>query len=167
MRRSLALIVLGLLLSACGCGSHATEIGPTQPRAPGPEHDPSAPIATLRVGLVPLVPRLDRFQRVIGEAWHELQPRVALDFVSRDGGRAQDPLALKLDVFVFDAAFLDDLRAKGRLRPLQSAELAPLSDFVPYATRGLLLDPAYSPASRCSAARPAVALRLAVLIVGR
>jgi len=146
MRRcvTVTVVVLGLLVWSGGCGSHAPERPATQPTTRAPPLDPNAPIATLRVGLVPFVPRLERFQRVIREAWHELQPRVALDFVSWDGGREEDPGAAKLDVFVFDAAFLDDLRAKGRLRPLQAADLAPLSDFVPYATRGLLLDHAYS-----------------------
>src|SRR5262245_42756123 len=98
--RALALIGLGsaLLLGACGAQTPGRAAGP---RPAAPPVDSNAPIATLRVGLYPFVPRLERFEAVIRAAWRALQPRVALEFAAWDGGYAQDPAVAGLDVFVF------------------------------------------------------------------
>lgn len=143
MRRRL-LHLLGSMLVLCACHAQTPDQTGAGTRARGPAVDPNAPIGSLRVGLYPHVPRIEQFKAAILAGWQQIEPRVLLDFVDWDGGYAQDPLAAGLDVFVFDAVFLDDFRARGWLRPLQQTEIGKLTDFVPYAIRGLLYEHAYS-----------------------
>lgn len=87
---------------------------------------------TLRVALYPYVPRLQQFKDVLADMW--TRDDVALEIVSWDG-YDQDPPA-SLDVFVFDAIFLDYFRAKGYLHPIAADDIEHLDDFLDYAITG-------------------------------
>ncbi|MEK8016817.1 MAG: thiamine pyridinylase [Candidatus Parabeggiatoa sp.] len=95
--------------------------------------------ATLKVGLYPLVPRIKQFEIVIQKVWEERGvPGVELAFVSHevwDGGYAIDPPD-DLDVFVFDALFLQYFQTQGYLAAIEDEEIEALSDILPYALEG-------------------------------
>lgn len=96
---------------------------------------------TLKVGLYPYVPRVDQFKEVLKTKWAELKTGIDLEIITDtsvwDGGYSMDPTGL--DVFVFDALFLNKYRDAGLLEPLTSADINPggLGDFVPYAIDGV------------------------------
>lgn len=139
-RRFVCAVVMAGVLYACG--SQGSQLAAKDARPRGPVVDPNAPIATLRVGLYPYVPRVSQFQAAISAAWKQLQPRVALQFVYWDGGYGQLPSA-DLDVFVFDAMFLDDFRERGLLRGVRPAELLKPNDFLPYTLRDVMVERQY------------------------
>lgn len=97
--------------------------------------------ATLKVGLYPYVPRVDQFKNVLKAKWAALGTGIDLEIINDpniwDGGYNKDPGGL--DVFVFDALFLNKYRAGKLLVPLTSTDINPagLGDFVPYAIDGV------------------------------
>jgi thiamine pyridinylase len=132
---------LAFALAAC-----AGRPGPSAP-PPAAQVVPAAaaaPVAdtTLNVGLYPFVPRPQQFQDAIGAAWAQAQPGVALNFVEWGGGYDADPAGM--DVFVFDAVFLDYFRVKGYLAKLSQAEVQGQQDYLPYAIQGVAYQDGYS-----------------------
>jgi len=107
-----------------------------------PAVQPSALVRSLRVGLYPYVPRLEQFRTTIQAAWARLHPEVRLEFAEWDGGYSSDPS--DLDVFVFDAMFLDDFRERGFLSPLALHEVAHPGDFLAYAIDGVAQPAGYA-----------------------
>jgi thiamine pyridinylase len=95
--------------------------------------------ATLKVGLYPWVPRVKQFENVVKKVWEEQgDPNVELVFVSDevwDGGYSLAP-PNDLDVFVFDAIFLEYFHARGYLDAIEEHEIEALSDILPYAIEG-------------------------------
>lgn len=90
---------------------------------------------TLVVGLYPSVPRPEQLQKAIVAAWSALHPDVTLRFNSDwDGGYKADPSGM--DVFVFDAIFLDHFRDQNLLAGLDPGSVSNLDDYVPYAIVG-------------------------------
>lgn len=93
----------------------------------------------LTVGLYPWVPRPQQFQQALTQAWQKLGTGVELKFASADewdGGYDKNPSA-DLDVYVFDAMYLDLFKARGWLEPIAASEVSNPDDFVDYAKRGL------------------------------
>ena len=96
---------------------------------------------TLKVGLYPWVPRVDQFKQVLEEKWAALDNGIELEVITDpsiwDGGYNTDPTGL--DVFVFDALYLNKYRAADLLTSLTAADINPngLDDFVPYAIDGV------------------------------
>ena len=96
---------------------------------------------TLKVGLYPYVPRVNQFKEVLETKWAERYPNIKLEVITDtaiwDGGYGTEPSGL--DVFVFDALFLNKYRDAGILEPLKGADINPngLDDFVPYAINGV------------------------------
>lgn len=96
---------------------------------------------TLKVGLYPYVPRVDQFKEVLEAKWAALDNGIDLEIITDpsvwDGGYNTDPTGL--DVFVFDALFLNKYRAANLLTSLTPADINPagLDDFVPYAIDGV------------------------------
>lgn len=96
---------------------------------------------TLKVGLFPWVPRVDQFKRVLQEKWDELNTGVQLEIITDskiwDGGYDTEPS--DIDVFVFDALFLNKYRDKNILVSLTANDINPagLDDFFPYAIEGV------------------------------
>lgn len=100
----------------------------------------AASAATLKVGLYPYVPNLKAFKSVITEAWNAQGTGVSLDIVpiaEWDGGYDTDPTSAGLDVFVFDALFLQYFNQKGWLYAFDASEINDLNDFVPFAIDGV------------------------------
>ena len=101
----------------------------------------SAWAETLKVGLYPYVPRVDQFEKVLKAKWDELGTGIDLVIITDpkvwDGGYDKDPK--ELDVFVFDALFLNKYRDASLLESLTSDDINPdgLDDFVSYAINGV------------------------------
>ncbi len=127
-----ALALLGILLLV-GCGTPSgTGVRPDA-EARTTATEPAA--ETLVVGLYPWVPRPEQLQNAILEAWSELHPGVALRFdADWDGGYAADPSGM--DVFVFDAIFLDYFRSRNLLAGMDPSTISDLDDYVRYAIDG-------------------------------
>ncbi len=91
---------------------------------------------SLEVGLYPYVPRLEQFKETIQKQWYAKYPKVKLIFnTDWSGGYSNEPT--NLDVFVFDAAYLDDYMQKDYLLPLEKKDIDDFSDLLPYATQGV------------------------------
>lgn len=133
-RSKLALLGLLLLFSVSCARQHAT----------GPVTAAQAQAVTLNVGLYPYVPRLDQFKQAISAAWAKAEPNVSLHYVTQwDGGYSTDPNTFSMDVYVFDAVFLDYFRGQGWLTQLSASQIANLGDFLPYAIEGVSYQGSY------------------------
>lgn len=138
--RSTHLIALFLAIGlGLGCGGRA---------AIGPEAKSTAMLGaraqptTLTVGLYPYVPRPGQLKRAITAAWERVHPEVQLRFNSDwDGGYSNDPSGM--DVFVFDAMYLDYFRMRGFLAAIPPAQVHDPEDFLPYAATGAQYDDKY------------------------
>lgn len=101
----------------------------------------SAWAETLKVGLYPYVPRVGQFEKALEAKWAELDTGIDLEIITDpnvwDGG--YDKMPTGLDVFVFDALFLNKYRTAGLLESLESDDINPdgLDDFLPYAIEGV------------------------------
>lgn len=119
------------LVFVLGC-----QTGPTASSVGEPKNHTSQQSAseqlTLRVALYPYVPRLQQFKDVLADMW--TRSDVALELVSWDCYDDDPPP--DLDVFVFDAIFLDYFRAQGYLSPYAAAEIDDIDDFLDYAITG-------------------------------
>lgn len=94
-------------------------------------------VVTLTVGLYPWVPRPQQLQDAVQAAWSQVQPDVALVFKSKDewdGGYGMNPAGM--DVFVFDATFIDYFRSQDLLMALTPAQVDNADDFLTYAGEG-------------------------------
>lgn len=106
----------------------------------------SARAETLTVALYPWVPRVDQFEYAIRVAWKQVNPNVPLtfikDFNTWDGGYSTEP-PKQADVFIFDAMYLEDFRARGLLTAMDPAEIKDASDFLDYARKAVIADGKY------------------------
>jgi len=93
---------------------------------------------TISVAIYPYVPRPQQFTAAISEAWQSQEPGVELKFVEWDC-YSEDPLP-DLDVFVFDAIFLDNFQSRGFLDPIAADEVVDAGDLLPYALEGSYVD---------------------------
>ena len=92
---------------------------------------------TLTVGLYPWVPRPQQIQDAVEEAWAAANPDVALSFTTStewDGGYDIEPTFM--DVFVYDATFIDYFRTQNYISPLTPAEVDNVTDYLSYAIDG-------------------------------
>jgi len=120
----MAVITLSLLLFV-GCASNTTPT-PTQTQSN----------LSLDVGLYPYVPRPEQFKETIQKQWYAKHPNVKLNFIETwSGGYDNEPK--NLDVFVFDAAYLDDYISKDFLLTLKKSEINDFEDLLPYAKEGV------------------------------
>lgn len=101
---------------------------------------------SLNVALYPYVPRPAQFEAALQVLWNRMEPGVKLNFITDqakwDGGYSTDP-SPDLDVFVFDAMYLEYFRAKNWLEPMQQSEINDFVDLVTYARDGVQADGKY------------------------
>jgi thiamine pyridinylase len=116
---SCSVLVLVSLLTLAG--------SPAQ-RATGLADEPAR--AKLRVALFALADA-HTMQEVIRAMWREARPEVELDFVPWDRYKTDPPA--DLDVFEYDAIFLDYLADKGLVAKLSADELKDRDDFMDFA----------------------------------
>lgn len=93
----------------------------------------------LVLALYPYVPRLEQFQNSIQQKWQEVEPNVKLKILSSedwDGGYGKEPPE-NVDVYVFDAIFLNYFKSKRLLLPLEKNEIEGKEDFLSYASEGV------------------------------
>ncbi len=120
-------VLLLILLAGCTAAARTPATGPA--------------IASLSVGVYPWVPRVEQFKTAIRAAWGELHPDVALELASDgqwDGGYETEPG--DLDVFVFDAIFLEYFIEQGYLAAIQPGEVEDSEDYLSYALKGSHVD---------------------------
>lgn len=129
MRRALFLVFGCGLVLLQGCSNLAT--APVAAPASGAD-------ATINLAIYPYVPRPDQFKAAISAAWQEEEPEVEIRFVDWDCYSSDPPD--DLDVFAFDAVFLDYLRSKGFLESIAYDEIENPADILPYALRGIQVD---------------------------
>lgn len=94
----------------------------------------------LVLALYPYVPRLEQFKQSIEAKWKTVEPNVTLKILEDwDGGYDQDPPD-NVDVYVFDAIYLNYFKSKGLLLPLKKNEIEGKEDFLSYALNGVQSD---------------------------
>lgn len=76
---------------------------------------------TLNVALYGYVPDTERFEKAVQESWEKAEANVTLNFVNWDCYE-EEPTE-NVDVFVFDAIYLNDYIEKGYLLPLEKIAL--------------------------------------------
>jgi thiamine pyridinylase len=100
----------------------------------------------LTVALYPYVPRPGQFQSAITAAWMKVQPNVPLTFINDmsvwDGGYNTDPPA-PADIYVFDAMYFEDFRARGFLEAMDPSEIDNATDFLSYARDAVIVSNKY------------------------
>jgi thiamine pyridinylase len=101
---------------------------------------------SLTVALYPYVPRPSQFESAIRAAWMKGQPNVALNFINDlsvwDGGYNTDPPP-QADIYVFDAMYFEDFRARGLLLAMAPSEIQNADDFLEYARNSVIVDGNY------------------------
>jgi thiamine pyridinylase len=99
--------------------------------------------ANLKVAIYPYVPRIVQFEKVITEYWKQLDPETGITWIEDvnqwDGGYSIDPKD-SFDLFVFDATYLTYFKNKGWLTGLAGSQIDSLSDFLPFAINGMLIE---------------------------
>jgi thiamine pyridinylase len=123
--RSSLLLAIGILFFF-GC-STADRMSAASP--------PVAGAHVLKVALYPYVPRKEQFKAAVSSAWRNEEPNVELQFVEDWDCYSNDPRD-DLDVFVFDAIFLDHFEAGGFLERIPEKNVSGLADFFGYALEG-------------------------------
>jgi thiamine pyridinylase len=102
---------------------------------------------TLVVALYPWVPDTERFKSAIGAAWQKVQPGVKLEFISDfnvwDGGYDMSKPPDRVDVFVFDAMYFEDYRARQVIVAMTPAEVQNADDFLDYARNAVTVGGSY------------------------
>lgn len=132
-RLKVGLVSLLLCIGVWGCGTSGAVV--PKPSIATPAAQTAAAVQPLTVGLYPWVPRPGQLQQAISAAWSSVHPDVALSFKSLwDGGYSGDPSGM--DVFVFDAIFLDYFRDQNYLTGLTAAKVSELDDYIAYAING-------------------------------
>lgn len=131
MKSKIFVVLILVLLSACS----------SQPSVNDDVTTKASQQITLNVGLYPYVPRPEQFKKVLIEEWNAMQTGITLNVITDDkvwdGGYRTSPE--NLDVFVFDALFLNKYRNQDLLEPFLTQEINPagLDDFLPYAINGV------------------------------
>lgn len=96
------------------------------------------PFKPLRVALFPYVPAPQQMQDVISRRWKERHPDVPVEFVKWDGYKKDpDP---DLDVFEFDAIFLEHVVRNNFASPLNLSEIENVQDLLAFALSGSMVD---------------------------
>lgn len=91
--------------------------------------------SSLSVAVYPYVPRKQQFIDELSARWASVHPEIALEFVDWDCYDSDPPA--DLDVFVFDAIYLDDFVTEGHLARLDASEVEGAEDFLAYAREGV------------------------------
>ena len=103
---------------------------------------PAAWAQSLTVALYPYVPRAAQFEAAIRASWTQVQPTVQLNFINDlkvwDGGYNTDP-PTDADVYVFDAMYFEDFRARGLLVSMAPSEIQNAADFLSYARDAVIV----------------------------
>ena len=86
---------------------------------------------TLNVALYGYVPDTERFEKAVQESWEKAEPNVTLNFVNWDCYE-EEPTE-NVDVFVFDAIYLNDYIEKGYLLPLEKNSIEDSEDILDFA----------------------------------
>lgn len=120
-----AALLASLFVLTTACSSTGT---------PPPTTELTASPAPLKLALYPYVPRPDQIQAAVESAWTHQHPDVPLEFVDWDCYSDDPPK--DLDVFVFDAVFLDYFQSQGYLSPIAEREIENPADFFDYAFEG-------------------------------
>jgi thiamine pyridinylase len=95
-------------------------------------------IKALRVALFPYVPAPQQMQDLISRHWKERHPDVPVEFVNWDGYKKDpDP---DLDVFEYDAIFLDHVVRNNFASPLNLSEIENVQDLLAFALSGSMVD---------------------------
>lgn len=89
---------------------------------------------TLNVALYGYVPDTERFEKAVQESWEKAEPNVTLNFVNWDCYE-EEPTE-NVDVFVFDAIYLNDYIEKGYLLPLEKNSIEDSEDILDFALNG-------------------------------
>ena len=126
MKQLLQLMIISITtFFFIGCSTNQTPI-----------NKPKEKNLSLDVGLYYYVPRLEQFKKAITSQWNKKYPHVTLNFQDWwKGGYENEPTSL--DVFVFDAAYLDDYIHKGYLLSLKKQEINDFDDLLSYAKQGV------------------------------
>lgn len=146
LRVTVLLIIAGVL-GACSQAQQTAEPESAAPELPGPAVT-MVSTDTLVVALYPYVPRLSQFKMTLRSQWQAVHPNSVLVFVSDvdslswDGGYDDDP-PQRVDVFAFDAVFLNYFIANKFLDPLAPDEVSGLDDFFDYAITEMKRDNQY------------------------
>lgn len=119
--------VLGLLLASI---VFLSVFGMSAPVAAKANGEP----VTLNVALYGYVPDVSRFENAVTTKWKELEPDVKLNFVEWDCYES-DPTD-KIDVFVFDALYLQHYVEKGYLLEMPVKKMENKSDILSFALDG-------------------------------
>jgi thiamine pyridinylase len=97
-------------------------------------------------GALPYLPRPSQFESAIRAAWIKVQPNVELNFINNlsvwDGGYNTDPPP-QADIYVFDAMYFEDFRARGLLLAMAPSEIQNADDFLEYARNSVIVDGNY------------------------
>jgi len=123
-------------LAAVGVSQDATA---KDRKAVAAEQTATANTVTLTVALYPYVPRIDQFKQAITSAWAEVQPEVALNFVSADdwdGGYSSNPKS-DYDIFIFDGMFFEYFKEQGYLSTIPASSITDPDDLLAYARNGV------------------------------
>lgn len=94
---------------------------------------------TLDVALYPYVPRIDQFKSELSERWQATHPKTYLNMISEWDCYDQDPPD-SIEVFVFDAIYLNNFASRGFLSPLEEGQLGNWKDVLPYAREGATIN---------------------------
>jgi thiamine pyridinylase len=89
----------------------------------------ATPSPGLTVALYEIMPRPGQFSRALAAAWEKLHPDVPLTFITWNA-YATDP-APSVDVFEYDAMFLDRFVERGLIAPLTRADIDSPDDVLP------------------------------------
>lgn len=92
------------------------------------------PNITLNVALYGYVPDTGRFEKAVQECWDKVEPNVELNFVDWDCYEEQPNE--NVDVFVFDAIYLNDYISKGYLLPIENTNIENSTDILDFALEG-------------------------------
>lgn len=92
------------------------------------------PNITLNVALYGYVPDTGRFEKAVQECWDKVEPNVELNFVAWDCYEEQPNE--NVDVFVFDAIYLNDYISKGYLLPIENTNIENSTDILDFALEG-------------------------------
>lgn len=84
----------------------------------------------LTLALYPYVPDLSRFKSVISEEWEQRHPEVQLEFIDWDC--YSETLPENIDVFVYDAVYMNNYLKQGLLLPLTENDITDINDFFPF-----------------------------------
>lgn len=93
---------------------------------------------SLTAAIFKYIPDPVRFETAIREEWNRRHPDIALKFVDWDCYDQEIPN--DIDVFIFDAIYLDHYIKQGALLPIHEEEIENKDDLIPYALNAAAVD---------------------------